>query len=194
MVPEDCESKAGGSRFTDHMKKALLIFVIIVGGLMITVFADSGLLPRVGTPAPQFEGTLSSGNSFSLKDFKGEKSVVLYFYPKDFTSGCTQQACSLRDNYADISALGAAIFGVSSDDDSSHTRFSSAYNLPFPLISDPSKRIASLYGVTRWGGLLPSRRVTFVIDREGIIRSVIHHELRIGKHVEEILSALKALR
>ncbi|HEY5475395.1 MAG TPA: peroxiredoxin [Tepidiformaceae bacterium] len=146
------------------------------------------MLP-IGTPAPDFTATLDDGSTFHLADYRSEKNVVLYFYPRDFTRGCTKEACSLRDNYATVEQHGAIIVGVSSDGVDAHLSFRDHYRLPFPLIADPERRIITLYdarGLLKW----MTNRVTYVIDRGGIIRAAFRHELLIGRHTTKILEAL----
>lgn len=146
----------------------------------------------VGTPAPDFTATLDDSSTFHLADYRGEKNVVLYFYPRDFTRGCTKEACSLRDNYAGIEGRGAIIVGVSSDGVDAHLSFRDHYRLPFPLIADPERKIIALYdarGIVKW----LTARVTYVIDKEGVIRAAFHHELLIGRHTTKILAGLAAI-
>ena len=169
-----------------------MVGLIVAGGL---VFLEerSGLL-KEGSPAPEFTATLSTGETVSLGDYRGKKNVVLFFYPRDFTPGCTEQVCSLRDNYADIIKLDAVIFGVSRDDRSSHAEFIATHHLPFSLISDVNKSVIRLFAVERlWGLVGVPKRVTYVIDKRGIIRLVSHHEVLIGKHIEEVVAALQHL-
>lgn len=154
----------------------------------------TGLL-SVGDTAPQFVARLGDGEVVSLGNFRGKKHVVLFFYPKDFTRRCTKQVCLYRDNYSQIVDMDAVMFGVSYDLERSHSQFTERYNLPFPLISDTTAEIASGYGATRLGGrLLPPKRVTYVIDKEGIVRGVFHHEILIEKHVEGVLATLERLK
>ena len=133
--------------------------------------------PTAGMPAPQFQGIDQNGNSVKLSDFTGKK-IVLYFYPKDDTPGCTAEACSLRDNYEDLIEKGFVVLGVSPDSEQSHLKFAGKYNLPFPLVADPEKKILSAYGA--WGEkVMYGRKVTgvirttFIIDEKGIIEKVI---------------------
>ena len=120
---------------------------------------------------------------------------MLFFYPKDFTSGCTKEVCSFRDNYQQLLKYDAVLLGVSVDSEDSHLAFIKQHNLPFPLISDTGKSIARDYGTARrFMGLVPgSKRVTYVIDKSGRIRSVIHHEVLIGRHIAGVVEALKNL-
>lgn len=161
---------------------------------MVMLEERTGLL-SVGDTAPQFVARLGDGEVVSLGNFRGKKHVVLFFYPKDFTRRCTKQVCSYRDNYSQIVDMDAVMFGVSYDLERSHSQFTERYNLPFPLISDTTAEIASGYGATRLGGrLLPPKRVTYVIDKEGIVRGVFHHEILIEKHVEGVLATLERLK
>jgi peroxiredoxin Q/BCP len=130
-----------------------------------------------GMPAPQFEGTDQNGNSVKLSSFTGKK-IVLYFYPKDDTPGCTAEACSLRDNYKDLLNKGFIVLGVSPDSEKSHQKFAGKYNLPFPLIADPEKKILTAYGAygekVMYGKKVTGViRTTFIIDEKGIIEKVI---------------------
>ncbi len=147
---------------------------------------------KVGTQAPQFTATLEDGSTFDLASFQGEKHVVLYFYPRDFTAGCTAQACSFRDNYGLITEHGAVLFGISGDGEDSHTRFKERYELPFPLIADSERRVHKLYEAV---GLLPfmTPRITYVIDKAGTIRSAIRHDFRVKEHIPDVVEALKEL-
>lgn len=130
-----------------------------------------------GMPAPQFEGTDQNGKSVRLSSFLGKK-VVLYFYPKDDTPGCTAEACSLRDNYNELLRKGFIVLGVSPDSEKSHVKFAGKYNLPFPLIADPEKKILTAYGAygeklmygKKVTGVI---RTTYVIDEKGIIEKVV---------------------
>lgn len=146
----------------------------------------------VGTAAPDFTALLDDGSSFTLGAWRGRKHVVLYFYPKDFTAGCTAQACSFRDSYGAIAALDAIIVGVSSDPVGSHASFKQRHGLPFPLIADADRRLQELYNVKGWIPWMPPR-MTYVIDREGIIRAAIRHDFRVKEHVPEVIAALERL-
>ena len=148
---------------------------------------------QVGDKAPQFSGVLADGRAIKLADMLREHNVVLYFYPKDFTPGCTKEACSFRDHRGEFAALGAEIYGVSLDPPEKHASFAEKYALPFPLISDTDKSIGRAFGVLRLGGLLLTKRVTFVIDRGGTIRHVTQSELSMDKHIDSALAALREL-
>lgn len=132
---------------------------------------------KKGMKAPPFEGTDQDGRPVKLGDFKGKK-LVLYFYPKDNTPGCTAEACNLRDNYDSLLKKGFAVVGVSMDSEKSHKGFAAKYSLPFPLIADTSKKILEDYGVWKQKSLygktfLGTVRTTFIIDEEGLIEDII---------------------
>ncbi|MEW6433771.1 MAG: peroxiredoxin [Myxococcota bacterium] len=143
-------------------------------------------------PAPPASFTDETGATVSLASLLGRKTIVLYFYPKDETPGCTAEACSFRDHYEDFVAAGAEVIGVSSDDAASHEAFKAKHRLPFRLLSDPAGLAAQAFGVKKTLGLLPGR-VTFVIDRQGVIRHRFDSQLRVKKHVAEALALVKAL-
>ena len=147
-----------------------------------------------GERAPDFTGTLADGRQLRLRDFQGRRHVVLYFFPKDFTPGCTREACSFRDHRQDVAALDGEIVGVSLDTAEKHGAFAEAYKLPYPLVSDRSAAIAEAYGVSRLGGWLPTKRVTFVIDKEGVVRKIIQSEFSIDRHIDEALETLRELQ
>jgi peroxiredoxin Q/BCP len=148
---------------------------------------------KEGEQAPDFSGTTPDGKRLSLADFRGKQPVVLYFYPKDNTPGCTKEACSFRDHAAELTTLGAALVGVSQDSEDSHKKFVADHRLNFPLISDREAAITKAYGVARFGGWLPPRRVTFVIDRGGVVRRVIASEFNMDKHIDDALATLRGL-
>lgn len=145
---------------------------------------------NVGAKAPEFEAKDQNGNILRLKDYKGTK-LIIYFYPKDNTPGCTAEACNLRDNYEVLLEKGFKIIGVSADSEKSHQKFAEKFELPFPLIADTEKEIINAFGV--WG---PKKfmgrsydgihRVTFVIDEEGIIEKVFT-KVDTKKHTEQII-------
>jgi peroxiredoxin Q/BCP len=146
---------------------------------------------KPGDLAPDFSLPDAAGRMVSLADFRGRKPVVLYFYPKDDTSGCTKEACSFRDRYDAFTAAGAEVIGVSSDGSASHQRFAEKHRLPFLLLSDAGGRVRTRYGVPATLGVLPGR-VTFVIDRHGVVRHVVNSQMQATRHVDESLAALRA--
>ena len=146
---------------------------------------------KVGDKAPLFEGMADSGQKISLSSLVGSKNVVLYFYPKDDTPGCTTEACIFRDNWEKILSIDASVIGVSSQSVESHQAFKKKHSLPFPLVSDPDNEIRKLYGAT--GFLIPPR-VTFVIDKQGVVRFIINSQLNITKHLSESLQTLESMQ
>lgn len=147
---------------------------------------------KVGDKAPDFELTKQDGGFFRLYEILKEKNVVLYFYPKDSTPGCTKQACEFRDQYETFQEHGAEVVGISSDSLKSHQRFERIYHLPFVLLSDEGGRIRKLYGVPRKLGILPGR-VTYVIDRNGIVQYVFNSMSKPLEHVKTALEVLANL-
>lgn len=144
----------------------------------------------VGDPAPAFTSTDQNGQPISLSDFRGKK-IVLYFYPKDNTPGCTAQACSLRDNYEALQSAGYQVLGVSTDSVASHQKFISKYSLPFPLIADTDQQIVEAYGVWQEKSMYGRKfmgivRTTFVIDENGIIAEIIT-KVDTKQHAEQLL-------
>lgn len=152
---------------------------------------DGSTSLKEGAKAPEIIAKDQEGKLISLKDFRGKK-VILYFYPKDDTPGCTAESCNLRDNYEDLNKKGYEIIGVSCNDEKSHLKFIKKYKLPFPLIADTDKKVVKDYGV--WGkkkfmgrefeGI---RRTTFIIDEKGIIEKIIS-DVKTAGHAEQILS------
>jgi peroxiredoxin Q/BCP len=148
---------------------------------------------KIGDRAPAFSLPSESGVSVNIGDYIGRRPVVLFFYPRDNTAVCTKEACAFRDSYDEFMNIdGAEVFGVSSDPVESHKRFSSAYNLPFKLLSDENGAVRELYGVPKTLGILPGR-VTYVIDGKGIVVHIISSQLGYKKHVEEAIKALRAV-
>ena len=148
---------------------------------------------KEGTTAPDFEGAADDGSTFRLSDFRGKQNVVLYFYPKDFTPGCTKEACNFRDESETVERHDAIVVGVSSDTTESHSSFKEQHKLNFPLIADPDKRIIKTYQAQGLLGLIPAR-VTYIIDKQGVIRKSFRHDLSIGKHLSDTLAALDAVQ
>jgi peroxiredoxin Q/BCP len=146
----------------------------------------------VGDPAPDFTLPDHRGNDVTLSGFFGDRNVVLYFYPRDFSPGCTAQACHFRDNYEDFTDIGAVVIGVSGDSPESHERFIEEHLLPFILLSDGDNEVRKLYGATKGLGLLPGR-VTYIIDKKGVLRHVFTSEIDMRKHIDEALRILRKL-
>jgi thioredoxin-dependent peroxiredoxin len=173
--------------------KHLLHGAVIALSLLYATDALAADPPAVGSPAPAFRLQDQTGKWHSLADYQG-KWVVLYFYPKDNTPGCTTQACEFRDNIFAYRELGAVILGVSIDDVASHKAFSEEYNLPFPILADSGKETAAAYGtLTRYVGLVEmARRDTFIIDPQG---RVAKHYVKVDPkgHSEAVIADLKQL-
>jgi len=146
-----------------------------------------------GKPAPDFELTTDTGETVRLSSLRG-RPVVLYFYPKDDTPGCTTQACGIRDSYEEFERAGAVVLGVSPDDEASHARFRDKYSLPFTLLADPDHAVADEYGA--WGektyrgrSYVGTLRSTFVIDAAGDVKKVFH-DVKPATHADDVLAAL----
>ena len=147
----------------------------------------------IGDNAPDFSLPTGDGDSLSLKDFRGKK-VVLYFYPKDNTSGCTKEACEFNEKSTSLKRKGAVVVGVSADPPSSHRKFADKYDLSFPLVSDENKEIIKSYGVWKKKSMygrqyMGIERTTFIIDEKGKIASIFP-KVRVNGHVDEVLKAL----
>ena len=147
---------------------------------------------KEGDRAPDFSLQSQDGKTISLHDYAGRRSIVLYFYPKDFTMGCTAEAKTFSANYDEVRKMGAEVIGISSDSARSHESFATECDVRFPLLSDEGARVRELYGVKSSLGLLPGR-VTFVIDKDGIIRRVFASQINPRRHVSEAIGALKAI-
>ena len=145
-----------------------------------------------GDAAPDFETRDGEGNPFKLSDLRGRK-VVLYFYPKDDTPGCTKEACSFRDSFAEFKGRGIEVLGVSTDNEKSHRKFAEKYSLPFKLLADTDHRVADLYGVYGEKQFMGRKymgvaRKTFLIDEEGRLRKVFD-QVKVDEHADEVLKA-----
>ena len=147
---------------------------------------------KVGDKIPNFTAKDTNGSDFDIATIVGHKPLVIYFYPKDNTPGCTAQACSFRDQYEDFKDLGAEVIGISSDSVSSHQQFTRQFKLPFILLSDSDKKIRKLFGVpTGMFGLIPGR-VTYVTDKNGVVQMIFDSMLA-TKHIPKALEAIKKL-
>jgi peroxiredoxin Q/BCP len=147
------------------------------------------LTVKVGDKAPDFTLPSQMGDNVTLSEFLGKKNVVLYFYPKDETVGCTKEACTFRDNYEELIKLGAEVLGVSGQSVESHKSFASHYGLPFILLSDETNKVRELYGVPSTMGIIPGR-VTYIIDKKGVVRHIFNSQTQAQRHVEEAKKAL----
>lgn len=150
---------------------------------------------RVGAKAPPFEGRDSRGQDVKLADFRDKNHVVLFFFPRSFTPGCTAEVCSFRDAYQELSGRDTVLVGVSLDKAEVHQRFVEQFELPFHLVSDESGHISRDYeALGALGNLLKMpRRVTYVIDKGGVIRAAFRHEIAIKRHLDDVRSALASL-
>jgi peroxiredoxin Q/BCP len=147
---------------------------------------------KIGDIVPNFTAKDSHGETFESQSVLGRKPLVIYFYPKDNTPGCTTEACSFRDQYEDFKDLGAEVIGISSDSVKSHQKFANKYKLPFILLSDKDKRLRQLFGVrNNLFGLLPGR-VTYIIDRNGVV-IYIFDSMNAEKHISAALETIKEL-
>jgi len=146
---------------------------------------------KVGSVAPGFTLPSQAGEMVSLEDFIGRKPVVLFFYPKDDSPGCTREVCAFRDDFEEFRKLDAEVIGISSDSVESHRNFAVKHDLSFPLLSDEGGNIRRLYGVPKTFGLFPGR-VTYVIDKEGVVRHAFASQLSVERHVQEALAGLRS--
>lgn len=145
---------------------------------------------KIGEEVPQLQLKDKDGKIFKFSQLKGKKSFVVYFYPKDFTPGCTKEACSFRDSYEEFKDLGAEVIGISADSSSSHSKFASKYDLPYIFLSDPDKKARQAFGVKpNLLGLIPGRE-TFVFDKDG---KLLHkfNSMNAKRHMPEALTVLK---
>jgi peroxiredoxin Q/BCP len=149
-----------------------------------------------GTPAPDFTLTSDAGTKVTLSEFRG-KPVVIYFYPKDDTPGCTAQACGIRDAYGEFERAGAVVLGISPDDEKKHVKFKDKYELPFTLLADPEHEVAERYGT--WGEkryrgktYMGIKRTTFLVAPDGTVAKVMH-DVKPDKHADDVLAALDSV-
>ena len=155
----------------------------------------TSLLTVIGKPAPDFSLPSTTGENISLRQFKGKKTVVLYFYPKDETPGCTKEACDLRDHAAELERHNVVILGVSTDGLESHRRFAEKHKLPFPLLADEDATVSKLFGVYKQRNLygkkyLGIERTTFIIDKTGRIAQ-IYPKVKVEGHIQDLLEFVR---
>jgi peroxiredoxin Q/BCP len=167
------------------------LVVVLVGAVLTQFAAFATDMPKVGDKAPDFSVAASDGTTVHLKDYMGKGNIILYFYPKDDTTGCTKEACGLRDTFDEFKGLNATILGVSFDSVASHKAFIAKYNLPFVLLADTDKSVAKLYGVADDGSRVASR-VTFVIDKAGKI-AFVDSKVNPATHAAELRTVLNSL-
>jgi peroxiredoxin Q/BCP len=172
------------------MKKTHIIAVFTA--LVILGSVTLQARPQIGDPAPQFEGTDQNTNTVKLADYLGKKNVLLYFYPKDFTGGCTKEACGFRDRLGDLAQENVAVIGVSFDTSESHFNFAQKYNLKFPLVADTAGIIANAYG-TKMELKNLSKRVSFLIGTDGKIIQITESN-NPEKHFQDMQAAIAGLK
>jgi peroxiredoxin Q/BCP len=163
-----------------------------LGGTRLRVGSHDRERIVAGSKAPDFTLPSQSEEMVNLSDYLGNRPVVLFFYPKDDTPGCTKEVCAFRDSFEDFRKLDAEVIGISSDSVKSHRSFANKHDLPFTLLSDEGGKIRRLYGVPNTLGLFPGR-VTYLIDRGGVVRHVFSSQLGFVNHVEEALQALRSI-
>lgn len=166
--------------------------LLAVATAVFQAFAGDGGMPKAGDPAPRVSGTDQAGNEWRLADVVGKKVVLLYFYPKDDTPGCTKEACGFRDRIAELKKQNVEVIGVSFDAPDSHQKFIAKYNLNFPLIADTDGKIADAYGVRMLGRKM-ARRVSFLIGLDGKIVHVTD-TMNAETHLSEMSQAVEALK
>lgn len=166
----------------------LLAGLVLAGSLLWTMRPDMKSL-QVGDPAPQFTAETWDGQTIRLSDYAGKRGLVLFFYPKDGTAICTKEACAFRDSYEKFAEAGMEVIGVSGDTADSHRDFAQRHQLHFPLLSDADGQLRKAFGVPKTLGFLPGR-VTYVIDKQGIIRLVYSAQLASDEHVRQALQAM----
>jgi len=147
---------------------------------------------NVGDKAPDFSLPSQTGENVSLSELLGKKNVVLFFYPKDESSGCTKEVCTFRDSYEVFKQFDAEVIGVSGQSVESHEAFAIHYKLPFTLLSDVANKVRKLYGVSSTMGMIPGR-VTYIIDKAGVVRHIFSSQFQPEKHIEEAIRVLKTI-
>ena len=178
------------------MKIRLIIIAsitFIISALFLFQQMESTNHIKVGSKVPDFSLLEQDGKMFHLTDVLGKQNLVIYFYPKDNTQGCTKEACTFRDMYQDFTDAGAEVIGISSDSKASHIDFTESHKLPFKLLSDEDKKVRKLFGVPSDLFGLIDGRVTYIVDKQGIIRYIFKSQTQIGKHISESLRIIHTL-
>ncbi len=148
---------------------------------------------KIGDRIPDFVLKDQHDTNFNIADFRGKHILVIYFYPKDDTPGCTTEACSFRDEYEVFTDMNVKVIGISSDDVASHKKFAEKYNLPFTLLADVDKKVQKLFGVPKsFLGMVPGR-VTYIVDKEGILVHIFNNMTDAKKHISESISIIKKM-
>ena len=175
------------------MKKIIIVISATIGIVLLLLLNknDDMKIIEIGDKVPNFILKDQNGNSFNVENEIG-KRMVIYFYPKDDTPGCTKEACKFRDDFESFNDLGASVIGISADSVASHKKFEEKYNLPFTLLADVDNKVRALFGVPKSMIFLPGR-VTYVIDKKGIVRYIFNSQFGAEKHIENALNKLKEL-
>lgn len=174
-------------------KSALgIVFIIVIILISMNLFSrQKDEVLKVGDQVPSFSLLDQDGKMFDIKDFVGKENLVIYFYPKDDTPGCTKQACSFRDSFSQFETLNATVIGISSDSVESHREFADKYQLQFSLLSDTEGKVRALFGVKNDVlGLIPGR-VSYIVDKNGVIISIYNNQFGSVKHIENALEVLR---
>jgi peroxiredoxin Q/BCP len=175
------------------MKKIIIVISATIGIVLLLLLnkKEEMKIIEIGDKVPNFILKDQNGNSFNIENEIG-KRMVIYFYPKDDTPGCTKEACKFRDDFESFNNLGASVIGISADSVASHKKFEEKYNLPFTLLADVDNKVRALFGVPKSMLFLPGR-VTYVIDKKGIVRYIFNSQFGAEKHIENALNKLKEL-
>jgi len=172
--------------------KYIIVIIIIFGAVLIAKINAQTKELEVGDKIPSFTLKDQNNNDYSIDSIVGKQALVIYFYPKDDTPGCTKEACSFRDEFETFTNLNAKVIGISSDDVESHKEFAKKYNLPFTILADTNKDVRKMFGVPKYLGMIAGR-VTYIIDKKGEILYVFNSMTNAEKHINEALKVLKKL-
>jgi thioredoxin-dependent peroxiredoxin len=167
---------------------------LFISAIFLIINMGPSNIIEVGSKVPDFSLFDQNGKMFHLSEALGKHNLVIYFYPKDNTQGCTKEACTFRDRFQDFTDAGAEVIGISSDSKESHKEFASVHKLPFIILSDENKTVRNLFGVpTDMLGLVPGR-VTYIVDKQGIVKYIFKSQTQVEKHISESLRILKTLK